>query len=430
MSGQSWVQAAIRGEEPVVGTMPIKILFLGSNPLDTVRLGLPEELRNIDRCLQASRMRDGFQLLPEWAPTVSDLFQKMLRNQPTIVHFSGHGSEQGELIFADENGRAKPVPAEALASFFAKFAQAGLRCVVLNACYTAEQAAAIAKSVDFVVGISERIQGEAAREFAAGFYAALFDGNSLPDAFQLGCSKIGLASLAGSDRLRQYTREGVASTALQLNPKAPGSTAVLLRRVMRPVVGVPLLVSVFILAALFMLRWPAGKKYEDKIIKFTPSDAPPTDENQTYFYIKNGHRHLIPSKTIVNYLYHGVPEIPVEEQVVHRFPLGTEYTYQDGMLVKNINGKERYLIINNELRHILDKDIAKTYGCTEDDLFRARELHSEDFDPRKGKLVIREPLKSKEKESGRTRTVQCLRPNGTVPSESQINDYSKTRESK
>ena len=65
-----------------------------------------------------------------------------------------------------------------------------MECVVLNACYSEIQADAIAKHIDYVVGMKREIGDTAAIEFAVAFYDALGAGKSFEFAYELGCNAI------------------------------------------------------------------------------------------------------------------------------------------------------------------------------------------------------------------------------------------------
>lgn len=173
----------------------IKILFLAANPIDTVRLNLDEEVRAIDLALQQAKFRDHFDLRPHGAVHINDLQELLLRYQPDIVHFSGHGSGISELILQDGQRNAVTVPVDALSNLF-KLLKNDIRCVVLNACFSDDQAKAIAQHIDCVVGMADAISDEAARTFAIAFYRALAYGRSVQAAFDLGCSQLELRRLS------------------------------------------------------------------------------------------------------------------------------------------------------------------------------------------------------------------------------------------
>lgn len=176
------------------GEKKIKVLFLAANPKDTDKLGLDEEIREIDQVLQRSKYRKKFKLKKHFAVRLTDLQEHLLRYKPDIVHFSGHGKESSEIMLVDDHGNSVPVSNLALSQLFLRLKE-NIRCVVLNACYSEQQARAIAKHIDCVVGMSNKIGDAAAINFAAGFYQALFFGKDVETAFGLGCSQIDLSDL-------------------------------------------------------------------------------------------------------------------------------------------------------------------------------------------------------------------------------------------
>ena len=184
------------GENPgaASGQKPIKVLFLAANPHDIGQLRLGEEIRGINEVLRNSDFRHRFQIEQQWAVRVSDLQGLLLRHRPDIVHFSGHGSPASGLFLEDGNGLSRHVPAPALADLFGILNDT-VRCVVLNACYSHEQAAAIGQHIAAVIGMNGKIGDEASVVFAAAFYQALGYGKDVPTAFSLGVSQLGLYDL-------------------------------------------------------------------------------------------------------------------------------------------------------------------------------------------------------------------------------------------
>jgi hypothetical protein len=189
-----------------IGSPAKTILFLGVNPKDSRRLRLDEEVRKIEQGLERSQRRDQFKIVQKWAVTDDDLRRAMLDYEPEIVHFAGHGTgagegdpgrdmvlagraDQGGLAFEDHTGHVRQVSGEFLARLFELFADS-VKCVVLNACYSEDQAEAIARHIDCVVGMKADIQDEAAIKFAVGFYDALGAGKDYEKAFKFGCSTI------------------------------------------------------------------------------------------------------------------------------------------------------------------------------------------------------------------------------------------------
>jgi CHAT domain-containing protein len=73
--------------------------------------------------------------LSRWAVRPLDLLQAFNEVQPDIVHFSGHGSRQSELILEDDDGNAKPVSEAALVNLF-RTVKDNIQLVLLNACHS------------------------------------------------------------------------------------------------------------------------------------------------------------------------------------------------------------------------------------------------------------------------------------------------------
>ena len=174
------------------------ILFLAANPLDSNRLRLDEEIRSIDLTLIQTKYGGYFDLRQHWAVRISDLQGYFLRHKPSIVHFSGHGSTDSEIILEDNSGNSQVVPAKALSKLFS-ILKSDIKCVVLNLCYSEKQANAISEHGISVVGMARAIGDKAAISFSAAFYHALGYGESIQTAFDLGCSQIDLESLKEQD---------------------------------------------------------------------------------------------------------------------------------------------------------------------------------------------------------------------------------------
>jgi hypothetical protein len=171
------------------------ILALIANPAGTSPLRLDEEMRAVDLAILAARYRDQLDMRQCSALRLSDLQAAVLRYTPSIVHFSGHGSPQGSIILAADDGKAVPVPPAALSNFFRAMSPP-VRCVVLNACFTRIQGRAIAKHVPCVIGMSRAISDTAAIHFATGFYQALAYGYTVKKAFELGRNAIEIQGAA------------------------------------------------------------------------------------------------------------------------------------------------------------------------------------------------------------------------------------------
>lgn len=185
------------------------ILFLATNPKDTSRLRLDQELRDIADGLQRAQKRDQFKLEQRWAVRPRDIQRAMLAIEPQIIHFSGHGSGETGIVFEDDQGNTKLIDGQALAGLFELFA-GQINCVLLNGCYTAMQAQAIAQHIPYVVAMNQAIGDGAAIAFAVGFYDALGAGREVEFAYKLGCAAIRLEGI--EEHLTPVLVKGTAST--------------------------------------------------------------------------------------------------------------------------------------------------------------------------------------------------------------------------
>jgi AAA-like domain/TIR domain/CHAT domain len=171
-----------------------KILILTANPKNTDRLRLDEEVREIQAALDQSKNRDQFEIITRWAVRVDDLQPILRDHEPQIVHFSGHGGGSHGLALENELGEMQLVSSTALAGLF-ELVKEKMECVVLNACYSEEQAKAIYKHIDCVIGMNQAIGDKAAVKFAKGFYGAVGSDRTYKESFKFGCNLIDLQSI-------------------------------------------------------------------------------------------------------------------------------------------------------------------------------------------------------------------------------------------
>ncbi len=166
----------------------MKILFLAANPQGTDQLQLDQEAKKIEDGLERSKLREQFTLVTKWAVDAESLRRAMLKEQPDIVHFSGHGAGEAGLVLSSHDDHPKPATADALSGLFEIFND--VKCVLLNACFAEVQAKAIVQHIDYVIGMKRAVRDSAAIAFATGFYDGLGYGLDIEDAFKLGCNAI------------------------------------------------------------------------------------------------------------------------------------------------------------------------------------------------------------------------------------------------
>jgi len=192
------------------------ILFLAANPDGSDRIKLAEECAEIQRELKMAPYRDDFQFESRWAVTVDELMRHLTELDPTVIHFSGHGGSAG-LLLQDERGCAQPIPARAF-SMMLEAAARNVRVVVLNACYSAEQADALRARVDCIVGMAGAIGDDAARAFAIRFYGALGNRRSIANAVSHGVAALAAKQLPDECLPRCFSGHGVNAEQVILDP--------------------------------------------------------------------------------------------------------------------------------------------------------------------------------------------------------------------
>jgi hypothetical protein len=193
----------------------IVVLFMASNPLDQPQLRLDEEVREINEMISKSKHRESVKLESRWAVRPLDVLQALNELRPSVIHFSGHGSDQDDIVFQDSAGQAKLVSKEAIVQTM--LAAAGeIKLVFFNTCYSNNQAEAVVKHVPAAIGMTTSIGDSAARVFSAQFYSAIGFGLSVKQAFDQAKAALMLEGIGEEDTPELFVAEGIDPAALVL----------------------------------------------------------------------------------------------------------------------------------------------------------------------------------------------------------------------
>ena len=201
--------------------MPIVILFLSANPAEGQWLKVDQEAKEIGYKLAEGKYGEHFQLVKEPGVSIDDIQYLLLQRRPNIVHFSGHGTTDA-IYLQGPDGRAQRLSERALSDLFGIVNRDGnIRCVVLNACYSEEQAVAISQHVDCVIGMANAISDDGARGFASSFYRGLAFGTSVKDSFLLGTNYLAMLGVPDEQVPKLHSRPSVdpAKIFLEAAPK-------------------------------------------------------------------------------------------------------------------------------------------------------------------------------------------------------------------
>lgn len=186
----------------------ITVLFMASNPIDQPALRLDEEAREINEMIRKSEHRDSVSFVTRWAVRPLDVLQAINETNPTIIHFSGHGSDRDEIVLQNNCGNTKLVSKEAIVQTMMTCSD-NIRLVFFNTCFSYEQARAVVEHVDSAIGMNTAIGDEAARIFAAQFYSAIGFGLSIHKAFDQAKAALMLEGIAEENTPELYVKDGL-----------------------------------------------------------------------------------------------------------------------------------------------------------------------------------------------------------------------------
>lgn len=221
-AGLSWheqlhAETASKLEKLVALPQKIVVAFFASDPgcSSATRLALDEEARSIGEKIRLSQHRDSVELQTRWAVRPLDILQAVNELEPTVVHFSGHGSDDDQLVLQDDKGQPKFVSKEAIVQTIAVSSDS-VKLVVFNTCFSFNQAQEAVKHVDAAIGMSTTIGDESARVFSSQLYSAIGFGRSIRAAFNQAKAALMMESPGEAGTPNLYIKEGVHDDELIL----------------------------------------------------------------------------------------------------------------------------------------------------------------------------------------------------------------------
>ncbi|MFC9977489.1 CHAT domain-containing protein [Spirillospora sp. NPDC127200] len=201
----------------------LRILYLTASARGDLRVD--EEIRRVKAGVRAATHRDLVQIEHLPAATATDLLDGLTRFTPHVVHFSGHAGREA-LVFdsgGDARGAGRPVKASAFVRAL-RAVDVPPELVVLNACRTKAQLTELVEAVPLAVGMSDGIKDADGMAFAARFYAALTEGQSVRGAYQVAKVQMELIGLPDADLPVLEHAPGVDPAAVKLVLPAPPGT--------------------------------------------------------------------------------------------------------------------------------------------------------------------------------------------------------------
>lgn len=166
-----------------------KVLVIVANPIGMPSgLRLEEEVREIYAVLTSAREKGQVALEQRWAARFDDFEDALFEFQPTIVHFSGYGQQDG-LFFEDEIGQPRLVRTQQISNLIKYFSEQ-IKCVFINTSYSQVHAQEIVKYIDYAIGFPNGASTDACIDFAKGFYKAIGQKRSYKQAYDFARNKL------------------------------------------------------------------------------------------------------------------------------------------------------------------------------------------------------------------------------------------------
>ena len=149
---------------------------MAAAPDDKIYVNVIKEGTEIQQTLDAKR--DKFEFINRLGITKNHFLDDLERYKPSILHFSGHGTEYSSLVFQDGDELS---PAQLEKTFQSLPFKISL--VFLNACYSKKQARPISKYVDYIIGMEKSVSDDAAIIFSSQFYKSLLKNINYKEAY-------------------------------------------------------------------------------------------------------------------------------------------------------------------------------------------------------------------------------------------------------
>jgi len=143
---------------------------------------LKEQLKTLKKATLRKSGSSAISIYSLFDASPLEILAKINEVRPDILHISG-AQEAGCIKLHDKNRHLIPFDAEKLADLIADSNNGSLRLVVLDTCYSMQQAKRLTKrGVPYAVGIYDAIADDVATEFYGCFYNAIAAGRDIKSA--------------------------------------------------------------------------------------------------------------------------------------------------------------------------------------------------------------------------------------------------------
>lgn len=173
------------------------ILFISTKPKGFSPIDEHEEEKIILEAWAKSANRDDFVVVPKHGVTKEHLIHLLANHKPYIIHISAHGDNK-LIYFQHKDGYEEKVHIDVLYNLLEDFTT-NLKAIVLNACYSHQEIETASTSINFIIGMTNKVTNKSAKIFSLSFYEMLFSGKSIPFSFSFAKKSLGLTNKREKD---------------------------------------------------------------------------------------------------------------------------------------------------------------------------------------------------------------------------------------
>lgn len=141
--------------------------------------------------LGSSDDKEQFEFESRGAVTKDLLIDHLLKIKPNILHISGHGNTDEQLLLEDIEGYKEEVSIKRLSDVLSGFSD-HIDCVFLNTCHSLAGINDFNENIGYIIGMNNEIPDDVAISFSRNFYNSLFNGRTIKDAFKIALSRIAM----------------------------------------------------------------------------------------------------------------------------------------------------------------------------------------------------------------------------------------------
>lgn len=176
------IQRILTLADQMTGEMgqPTLILLVSANPEDTTPLKVREEM---DAIRAIFRGNDKFIVKSLEYASRNDLITSIQTQKPNILHFCGHGSQEGIYLLEEKTQKHSLLNNQDLTDIL--LLNRSIQFVLLNSCYGLAQLRELRRNnVAEMVGMPKQIEDGIAMQFAKAFFKGVLNGQKYSEAYQ------------------------------------------------------------------------------------------------------------------------------------------------------------------------------------------------------------------------------------------------------